>query len=93
MGTFTVGSAAYNEACEQIRDDLNAGAVTDYIDGDSAQEYLGEIMRINSQRREIGETVQEWIARIGADLDSYIQRIVNEAVEHNVERVAQENAK
>jgi hypothetical protein len=95
MGTFTVGSPEYNEACsladEQIRDDLKAGAVSDYIDGDSAQEYLGEIIRINSQRREIGESVQEWIARIGADLDSYIQRIVNEAVENNVERVAQEN--
>ena len=97
MGAFTVGSAAYNEACsvadEQIRDDLKAGAVSGYIDGDSAQEYLGEIIRINSQRREIGETVQEWIARIGADLDSYIQRIINEAVENNVARIAQENAK
>jgi predicted transcriptional regulator len=95
MGAFTIGSAEYNEACsmadEQIRDDLKAGAVSDYIDGDSAQEYLGEIIRINSQRREIGESVQEWIARIGADLDSFIQQIVNTAVESNVTRVAQEN--
>jgi hypothetical protein len=97
MGTFTVGSPGYNEACsaadEQIRNDLKAGAVSDYIDGDSAQEYLGEIIRINSQRREIGESVHEWIARIGSDLDSYIQHIINEAVVNNIARVAQENAK
>jgi hypothetical protein len=95
MGTFTVGSPDYNEACsvadEIIREDMKAGAISDYIDGDNAQEYLGEIIRINSQRREIGESVQEWIARIGTDLDSFIQQIVNTAVESNVTRVAQEN--
>lgn len=95
MTTYTVGSPEYAAACElaeeQIRDDMKAGAVEQYIDGESAQEALGEIIRINNQHRVPGEGVTEWLSRIGTDLDSYITRIVNEAVENNVARVAQEN--
>lgn len=86
----------YNEACEraeeQIRDELKSGAVEQYISGDSAQEYLGELIRLNSQRREIGEDVQDWLRRISVDLDAYISRIIAETIEANVARVAQENA-
>lgn len=95
MGTYTVGSPEYAAACEraeeQIRDDLKSGAVEQYISGDSAQEYLGELIRINSQRREIGEDVKDWLIRISADLDAYISRIIAETIESNVARVAQEN--
>lgn len=95
MGTYTVGSPEYAAACEraeeQIRDDLKAGAVEQYIDGESAQQYLGELIRLNNQRREIGEDVPNWLRRISVDLDVYINRIINEAVENNVARVAQEN--
>jgi hypothetical protein len=96
MGTYTVGSPEYAAACEraeeQIRDDLKAGAVEQYIDGESAQQYLGELIRLNFLRREIGEDVKDWIARIGAGLDVCIMNIVDRAVENNVARVAQENA-
>lgn len=96
MGTYTVGSPEYAAACEraeeQIRDDMKAGAVEQYIDGESAQEYLGELIRLNSLPRDIGESIGDWIARTGSELDVYISRIVNEAVENNVARVAQENA-
>ena len=97
MATFEAGAPGYAEACEraeeQIRADLKAGTVSDYIDGESAQEYLGDLIRLNSSPRDIGESVGEWIDRIGCDLDSFIQNIINQAVEDNVARVAQENSK
>lgn len=95
MATYTVVSPEYAAACEraeeQIRDDLKAGAVEQYIDGESAQQHLGELICLNFMRREIGETVSGWLARIGADMDLYIQRIVDDVIENNVARVAQEN--
>lgn len=96
MGTYTVGSPEYAAACEraeeQIRDDLKAGAVEQYIDGESAQQYLGELIRLNCQPREIGEDIKEWVQRITANMDDYIFRVIDRAVENNVARVAQENA-
>lgn len=96
MGTYTIGSPGYAAACEraeeQIRDDLKAGAVESYIDGESAQQYLGDLIRIHQQCKQSGESLKDWITRIDADLDASIQKIINQAVENNVARVAQENA-
>jgi hypothetical protein len=96
MATYTVGSPEYAAACEraeeQIRDELKAGAVEQYIDGESAQQYLGELIRLNNQRREIGETISDWMRRVDGDINRYLNQIMDRAVESNVARVVQENA-
>lgn len=95
MTTYTVGSPEYAAACEraeeQIRDDLKAGDAEDYIGPYAALEHICEIMRIHQQAKRKDEGAQEWIARIDSELDQYIQRIIDAAVENNVVRVAQEN--
>lgn len=97
IGTYTAGSMNYNEACEraeeQIRDDMKAGAVEQYIDGESAQQYLGELIRLNAQPKEQGESVSDWVHRIAMNIDAYIHNtIVKDVIENNVARVAQENS-
>lgn len=93
MGTYTVGSpqhqAAIERAEQEIAADLKAGAVEAYIDGESAQQYLGEILLINSRRREPGESLKDWMARIASALDFFITKIITETAE----RCAEENAK
>lgn len=82
------------EAAEsEIRDNMRAGAVDTYIDGDTALEYLGELIRIQQQRRKPGEVPSAWYERISAEIDAKIQHIIDKTVEDNAEHVAQENAR
>lgn len=87
----------YNEACERAREqilaDLQAGAVSDYIDGDSAQEWLGTIIKLHQNPRREGESFQDWMDRVAGNLDLFIQNLIDKTVENNIERVAQENSK
>lgn len=97
MTTYTVSSKAarqaYERAEEQIRDDFKAGAISEYLAGDDALEYLGEIIRIQQQPRRAGESPCKWYDRISYEIDAYVQKIVDTAVENNVHRVAEENAR
>ena len=82
------------EAAEdEIRRDLQVGAIDTYIDGDTALEYLGDILKIHQMPREKDEALSDWVARIDAELDLRIQKIIDKTVEDNIEHVAQENAK
>ena len=81
------------KAAEEIYDNCRAGAIDAYLDGDTALEYLGELIRIQQQRRKTGETPSTWYERVSAELDDKIQRIIDKTVEDNAEHVAQENAK
>lgn len=78
---------------EEIRDNMRAGAIDAYIDGDSALEYLGDLIRIQQQRRKSGEVPSAWYERISAEIDAKIQRIIDKTVEDNAEHVAEENAR
>lgn len=97
MTTYTVGSAAYSAACEQAKEqilaDMEAGAIGDYIDGDSAQEFLGTIIKLHQNPRRDGEGFQDWMDRVAGNLDLFIQDLIDRTVENNIERVAQENSK
>lgn len=92
---YTVGSAAYNAACEQAKEqilaDMKAGAISDYIDGDSAQEFLGTLIMLHQNPRREGEGFQDWMDRVAGNLDLFIQNLIDKTVENNIERVAQEN--
>lgn len=80
------------KAAEEIYDNCRAGAIDAYLDGDTALEYLGELIRIQQQRRKPGETPSAWYERVSAELDAKIQRIIDKTVEDNAEHVAQEKA-
>lgn len=81
------------EAENEIRQNLQAGAVDAYIDGDTALEYLGDILKIHQMKCRPDESTADWVARIDAELDLRIQKIIDKTVEENVEHVAQENAR
>lgn len=78
--------AALAAAEDQIRRDLRVGAVDPYIDGDSAIEYLGQIIAIHQ-----GTSGNAVI--VDTKVGDRLQYIVDRLVELNVEKVAEENAK
>lgn len=84
---------ALRQAEDEIRDNMKAGAVDAYMDGDTALEYLGTLVRIQQQPRKPGEAPSKWYDRISAEIDAYIQCVIDKTVEDNAEHVAQENAK
>lgn len=90
MTTYTVSSKAARQAYElaedQIRSDLSVGAVEAYIDGDSAIEYLGQIIAIHQGTGSNAAIVD---MRVGDRLQSIVDKIV----EDNIHRVAEENAR
>lgn len=90
MTTYTVSSKAARKAYElaedQIRSDLSVGAVEAYIDGDSAIEYLGQLIAIHQ-----GTSGNAVI--VDTKVGDRLQYIVDRLVELNVEKVAEENAR
>jgi len=86
---YTVGSPAYNRACERAADEIRAnlavGAVAEYLDGDSALEYLGEIVKIHQRAGSITAD------QVDSEVGIYLQTLVDKIVDSNMYRVAEEN--
>ena len=87
--TSSKHQAMIGRAEDEIRENMRAGAVDDYIDGDTALEYLGELIRIQQQRRKPSEVPSAWYERISAEIDAKIQQIIDKTVEENAEHIAQ----
>lgn len=82
----SVASISALECAEsEILANLRAGAIREYLDGDSALEILGEIVRMH-QRADLTSTA----AQVDAEIGIYIQTVLDKLVDDNVHSVAEQ---
>lgn len=80
------------EAQSEIEHNLAAGAVGEYLDGDTALEMLGDILKIFRLKGEPGESLQEQLRRIDTAVGAYLEKACDKIVEDNIDFVLEANA-
>lgn len=76
----------FERAEMEIRGNIEVGAINEYVDGDSATEYLSQLIAIHQGMKGNADTVD---AKVG-DL---LQSIVDKIIENNVHFVAEQIAR
>lgn len=75
-----------------IRSNLSAGAVGEYLDGDTALEMLGDIFKLYRSVAERGESLQEHLRRIDTAVGVYLEAVCDRIVAENVDFLLEAHA-
>lgn len=80
------------QAADEITANLKAGAVGEYLDGDSALEILCDLFQLHCAGALPGESLQDQLKRIdtavGAEIDKAIDKIISDNVAFVMEAAA-----
>lgn len=77
------------QAEEEIESNLRAGAVAEYVDGDTALEMLGDLVKLHCMKALPGESLQDHLRRIDTAVGVQMEKIRDQIISENTEFVMQ----
>lgn len=80
------------QAEEKIESDLRAGAVGEYVDGDTALEVLGDLVELFSARAKAGVPLVEHLRQVNLAISGRLAQFCDKVVADNVEFVISADA-
>jgi hypothetical protein len=75
------------QAEDQIEHDLRAGAIEEYVDGDTALEVLGELVKLFNSRAKPGVPLFEHLRQVNIAIAGKLSQFTEQVIADNVEFV------
>lgn len=75
------------QAEDQIEYNLRAGAIAEYVDGDTALEVLGELVKLFNSRAKPGVPVMEHLRQVNLAISGKLAQFSEQVISDNVEFV------
>lgn len=75
------------QAEDQIEYNLRAGAVEEYVDGDTALEVLGELVKLFNSRAKPGVPVMEHLRQVNLAVAGKLSQFTEQVIADNVDFV------